>query len=204
MNYQPEVMTGAAGHPDRGDSRSAASQGTRLAAAGARAPGTGQPPARPPRRQALARVAVAGAHGGAGVSTLAALLAPSWDLGPVRGKTAPPLPAGVPVVLAARCTVASAARAAAAVRLLDGHGVAVAVLAVTGDGLPEPAEAAYRFRVLEGRVGAVVRVPFIPALRAAGDPRQVRLPRRAVRALSEIRSLAAVPGGPGNQPATRQ
>ena len=33
-----------------------------------------------------------------------------------------------------------------------------AVLAVIGDGLPEPAEARYRFRVLDGRVGAVVRV----------------------------------------------
>ena len=176
MIYQPKVMAGAAGRP----------------------------PAQPRRRQALARVAVTGAHGGAGASTLAALLAPSWDLGPVRGRTAPPLPAGLPVVLAARCTAASAARAVAAVRLLNRHGVAVAVLAVTGDGLPEPAEAAYRFRVLEGRVGAVVRVPFIPALRAAGDPRQVRLPRRALRALAQIRSLAAVPGSLGNQPASRQ
>jgi hypothetical protein len=203
MIYQPEVMD-VAGRQAPGDARSAAPPGTALAAPGACAPGPGRPPARPPRRQALARVAVTGAHGGAGASTLAALLAPSWDLGPVRGKTAPPLPAGLPVVLAARCTAASAARAVAAVRLLDGLGVAVAVLAVTGDGLPEPAEAAYRFRVLEARIGAVVRVPFIPALRAASDPRQARLPRRALRALEQIRSLAAVPGGPGNQPASRQ
>jgi hypothetical protein len=61
---------------------------------------------------------------------------------------------------------------------------------VVGDGLPEPAEARYRFRVLEGRVGAVVRMPFVPAFRVASSPAQVRLPRRARRALAEIRALA--------------
>jgi hypothetical protein len=65
------------------------------------------------------------------------------------------------------------------------------VLAVVGDGLPEPAEARYRFRVLEGRVGAVIRVPFVAAFRAAGSPLQVSLPRRALRALTQIRALTA-------------
>jgi hypothetical protein len=137
------------------------------------------------------QIVVAGAHGGAGASTLAALLDPAWDLGAVvLRRPGRPLPAGLPVVLVARCTVASAWRATAAVSVLADRGSGVAVLAVTGDGLPEPAEAAYRFRVLEGRVGGVVRVPFIPALRAAADPRQVRLARRARIVLAEIRSLA--------------
>jgi hypothetical protein len=159
-------------------------------------PGPGRP--RIPARQPLpGQLVIAGAHGGAGASTLAALLEPAWDLGTVavparRGR---PLPPGLPVVLAVRCTVASAARAIAAVDALAGQGAVVAVLAVTGDGLPEPAEASYRFGVLEGRVGGLVRVPFIPALRAAGDPRQVRLPRGARRALAQIRDLAAWPGG---------
>ena len=74
--------------------------------------------------------------------------------------------------------------------LLAAQGVQVTVLAVTGDGLPEPAEARYRFRVLDGRVGAVVRVPFIPAFRLAADPLAVTLPRRARHALAEIRALA--------------
>ena len=64
------------------------------------------------------------------------------------------------------------------------------MLAVVSDGLPEPAEARYRFRVLEGRVGAVVRVPFVAAFRVAGSPLQVGLPRRARQALAEIRALA--------------
>ena len=77
------------------------------------------------------------------------------------------------------------------------------MLAVTGDGLPEPAEASYRFRVLEGRTGGLVRVPFIPALRAAGDPRQVRLPPRARRALAQIRALTAPPGQSRSPSVTR-
>jgi hypothetical protein len=94
------------------------------------------------------------------------------------------------VVLVTRNTVTAAGRAVAAARLLSGQGVQVAVLAVIGDGLPEPAEASYRFRILEGRVGAVVRVPFVPAFRIAADPLAVALPRRVRSALSEIRAFA--------------
>jgi hypothetical protein len=93
-------------------------------------------------------------------------------------------------VLVARSTAAAAARAVTATGLLAAQGVQVTVLAVIGDGLPEPAEARYRFRVLDGRVGAVVRVPFIPAFRLAADPLAVTLPRRARHALAEIRVLA--------------
>jgi len=160
-------------------------------------------PGVPPRQPAAARIAVIGAHGGAGASTLAALLAPSLDLGTVCVpglQPGRPVPPGAAVVLAARCTTASAARAVAAVSALERQGAVVAVLAVTGDGLPEPAGAAYRFAVLEGRTGALVRVPFIPALRAADSPRLIRLPRAAVRALDLIRALAGPPGGPDQHP----
>jgi hypothetical protein len=133
-------------------------------------------------------IVLAGAHGGAGASTLAALLAPARDLGVTRPPAGSgPRLAGRPVVLATRSTVASAGRATAAITAFAAAGVPVAVLVVVGDGLPEPAEATYRF--LEGRVGAVVRMPFIPALRVAAGPVQVRLPRRARRALVEIRAL---------------
>ena len=104
-------------------------------------------------------------------------------------------PAGSLVVLVARCTAAAAARAVTATGLLAAQGVQVTALAVIGDGLPEPAEARYRFRVLDGRVGAVVRVPFIPAFRLAADPLSVTLPRRAQRALR--RSAARRPRRPG-------
>jgi hypothetical protein len=138
-----------------------------------------------------AEIVLAGAHGGAGTSTLAVLLAPAWDMGVIRASAGGGLrPGGRPVVLAARNTVAAAGWAATAVTAVTAVGVPVAVLVVIGDGLPEPAESRYRFRVLEGRVGAVVRMPFIPAFRVAGSPAQVRLPRRARRALAEIRALA--------------
>ncbi len=150
----------------------------------------------PPRHAPPGELVFAGAHGGAGVTTLAALLRPAWDVGvvhtPARGRGY--LKAGGrPVVLVARSTVVSAGRAVAAVSLLARQGVPVSVLAVTGDGLPEPGEARYRFRLLEGRVGAVVRVPYIPALRLADDPLRVDLPRRARTALAEIRTLAGLP-----------
>ncbi len=146
-------------------------------------------------------VVLVGAHGGAGVTTLAGLLRPAWDMGAVRrpGPGQRPLrPAGRPVVLVARSTATAAARAVTATGLLAAQGVQVTVLAVIGDGLPEPAEARYRFRVLDGRVGAVVRVPFIPAFRLAADPLQVTLPRRARRALAEIRALAGEQPYPGS------
>jgi hypothetical protein len=149
------------------------------------------------RQPSGARIAVAGAHGGAGVSTLALLLGSARDLGVVPGK---PGPLGMPLVLAARCSASSAGRAVDAMRVLVGRGIPVAVLAVTGDGLPEPAEASYRFRVLDGYVGGVVRIPFIPALRATPDPREVRLPRAARRALDDIHSLTASRGGFASQP----
>ena len=136
-------------------------------------------------------IVLAGAHGGAGTSTLAALLAPAWDMGTVSG-TAPGgglRPGGRPVVLAVRNTVPAAGRAVAAASALAGAGIRVAVLVVVSDGLPEPAEARYRFRVLEGRVAAVIRMPFVPAFRVAAHPSLVDLPRRARQALAEIRAL---------------
>ena len=145
---------------------------------------------RPPWHPPTGEVVLVGAHGGAGVTTLTGLLRPAWDMGVVSGPGRGPLrPAGRPVLLVARNTVGAAGRAVASTRLLGEQGVRVSVLAVIGDGLPEPAEARYRFRVLEGRVGAVVRMPFVPAFRIAADPLSVALPRRALRALAEIRAL---------------
>ena len=149
-------------------------------------------------------IVLAGAHGGAGTSTLAALLAPAWDMGTVSG-TAPGgglQPGGRPVVLAVRNTVPAAGRAVGAASALAGGGIRVAVLVVVSDGLPEPAEARYRFRVLEGRVAAVVRMPFVPAFRVAAHPSLVDLPRRAQQALAEIRALTQQQA-PCPAPATR-
>jgi hypothetical protein len=139
-----------------------------------------------------AEIVLAGAHGGAGVSTLAALLRPAWDMGVIRASAHDGTlrPCGRPVVLVTRNTVAAAGRAVTAMTAITGTGARVAVLVVVSDGLPEPAEARYRFRVLEGRVAAVVRMPFVPAFRLDGGPPEVDLPRRARRALAEIRALA--------------
>jgi hypothetical protein len=142
----------------------------------------------PPRE-----IVVIGAHGGAGATTLAILLRPAWDMGivPRPARDRPPLRAGGrPVVLVSRNTAAAAGRATTAVNAITWHGERVAVLAVVSDGLPEPVAAAYRFRVLTHRVGAIVRVPFVASLRVADDPARVDLPRKAGRAVADIRTEA--------------
>jgi hypothetical protein len=132
-----------------------------------------------------------GAHGGAGVTTLARLTPAARDLGalaPGHGyllRATPQL-----IVLVTRSTVPASARAAAAMRILAAQAVPVAVLAIVSDGLPEPPEAAYRFRVLAADVSSVLRIPFVPALRRAEDPADAGLTRRARRVIACIRPLA--------------
>ena len=85
---------------------------------------------------------VAGAHGGAGVTTLAALLQPAWDLGAPRhtGREFPPLRSGGrPVVLVARNTSplwAPVFPAAAAVVLDEGGFFQHAMLTCREYGVP--------------------------------------------------------------------
>lgn len=134
-----------------------------------------------------------GAHGGAGVTTLAALLGNACDLGAIRPNhhgLVPLRAAGRPVVLVTRNTVRASAQAAAAIGAIRTLSTPIAVLVVVSDGLPEPAEARYRFRLLADDVGAVIRVPFVAAFRIADDPARVDLPRKARRVIACIRPVA--------------
>ena len=139
-----------------------------------------------------------GAHGGAGTSTLAALLGSCWDMSALRYRPDPRYPAiatyGRPLIVVCRNTVAAAERATAAVMAVAHPGGQVAALAIVADGAGrEPREASARFRLLESRVGLLVRVPFVPALRLVDDPTAVALPRRAQQAIEELRALLAQP-----------
>jgi hypothetical protein len=138
-----------------------------------------------------------GAHGGAGTSTLAFWLQPAWDMGAMRPDPDPPYPAevacGRALAVACRCTAWSARQATKALAAVARQGGQVAVLAVVSDGWPEPATATRRFALLESEVRAVVRVPFIPALRLADDPAEVPLSRWARRALTQIQAAAGRP-----------
>jgi hypothetical protein len=162
------------------------------------APDTGDPvpfPAyQPPEPFQLPELAIWGAHGGAGTTTLATWLQPAWDLGVMSPEPDPPYPAqaaaGRVLVVACRGTAWSAAQATKAVTAVTRQGGHVAVLAVTSDGLPEPVTATSRFRLLEASAGTVVRIPFVPGLRLADDPASVPLPRRALRALAQIQAAA--------------
>jgi hypothetical protein len=150
-----------------------------------------------PKSWSHADLVVWGAHGGAGATTLAAWLAPAWDMGAARPAMGPRYPArvaaGRPLLIASRSTAWSARAATTAVAAVSTAGSRVAVLAIVSDGWPEPPAATARFRLLEPHVQAVVRIPFIPGLRLADDPAAVALPRRALRALDDIRAAIGRP-----------
>jgi hypothetical protein len=163
-------------------------------------PGTGpgaQPAAVIRGRHHRLELVIWGAHGGAGTTTLATWLQPARDAGVMSPGAQPALPAAATVgrilVIACRCTARSAAQAGDAVTAVTGHGGEIAVLAVVGDGRPEPHLATVRFQLLGARVGAVVRVPFVAGLRLADDPATVPLPRPALRALAQIQAAAGRP-----------
>lgn len=138
-------------------------------------------------------IALLGAHGGAGTTTLAFLLRSDLDLGSAR---IPHLAAwdarmqGRPLILVTRNNAPASVRAEAVINALADRGIRVAVLAVISDGLPEPWTASYRFRVLSSRVGWVVRVPFVGMLRSVEDPTRARLPRDVRRAVARIEVAA--------------
>ena len=149
----------------------------------------------PARRELL----IWGAHGGAGTSTLAALL-PGRDMGALRTEADYRYPAPVcgtgATVVACRCTTWSAIKASAAIRALSRAGGGVSVLAVVSDGWPEPDIATAWFRLLSAQAGAVIRVPFVPWLRLCNDAApahlQARLPRSARTALARIRAVTGI------------
>ncbi|MEY9214969.1 hypothetical protein [Thermobifida halotolerans] len=138
-----------------------------------------------------------GCHGGAGTSTLATLLGTPWDLGGYTPQTQRIETFGRPLLLVTRDSAPASARTVEAVTGLSGSGAAISCLVVIADGSgPEPREAAVRFRLVEDRVGRIVRFPFVAGLRYAdtADADKVRLPRKAERALAEIREVCAATG----------
>lgn len=139
---------------------------------------------------------VVGAHGGAGTSTVRAFLPdPAYDVGCLRqpdGVFQEVETFGRPLILVARATVLGARAAAEAARELAEQGHTVACLALVSDGAgAEPLDVKIRMRLLEPRVHALVRVPFVAELRSVEQPHQVLpLPRRAQYAMAAI--VAAV------------
>jgi hypothetical protein len=157
-------------------------------------PDEGTRPDRPPAGWQRRELVVWGAHGGAGTTTLAAWLQPAWDMGAMSPEPDPPYPAtvaqGRALVVVCGNTPWSATQATNAVAAVTQQGGQVAVLVAVSDGWPEPATARHRFRLLEPQVGAVIRVPFVSGVRLGDDPAGVPLPRRARRALAQIRTAA--------------
>ena len=148
-------------------------------------------PADPPLPDWAREMVVLGCHGGAGTTTLRVLLNTPWDLGAYSSDRGGVGAFGRPLVLVSRNSVASTARAAEVINVLEGDGIRPAALVVAADGAgPEPAESAARLGLVRDRVGLLVRFPFVPALRYvdAVEADRVKLPTRARRALDQIRN----------------
>ncbi|SEF78460.1 hypothetical protein SAMN04489712_10222 [Thermomonospora echinospora] len=138
---------------------------------------------------------MAGAHGGAGTSTIARLMYPAWDMGSLEhllGPGHPPLrDRRRPLAVVTRNTVAAARHATNAVTALHQAATPIAALVIVADGAgSEPRDATARFSLLQGRVGGIVRMPFISDLRLVDDATTIDLPKRARDALGAIRALA--------------
>lgn len=147
-----------------------------------------RPAPRPARALATGYV-VAGAHGGAGTSTVVALL--DIALGPGAGAE----PAALGALIAARRrALLLVARShayglrAAADRLpaLAHHRPVLVLVADAPAG--DPAAVRYRVRALEGLVAGVVRVPYLPALRAVDQASDLADHPKIRRAAASLRA----------------
>jgi len=191
--------------------------GTLAAAPAGRRPAGARPP-----RPAAPQIVIAGAHGGAGVTTLAALLRlelagaaagqavrigelpPVPDADPARIAAAgwlPVPPPGAALIITARGTAEGARRAVIAVTALERRAIRPVAVAVVADGAgPEPRQAAQRFGLICDRCGPLIRVPFAAALRAGAAPGAARLPRRLYSAVYSLAALAAAGNGRERRP----
>ena len=126
-----------------------------------------------------------------GASTVVSLLAPrpvmdlsvSRDWAGYRARWA-----SVPLALVARGTAAGLRAAMEWVAAAAEAGVEAAALVVVADGpWPVPRAVRGRLRLLEGHVGAVVRVPYVTAWRYVDDPLEVGpLPRKVADAVAAL------------------
>lgn len=151
----------------------------------------------------IPEVAVAGCHGGSGASTITRLLAPS-----AHEIRLDQLHVGaVPLVLVCRGHAYGTSMATAAVNgahhnLTHGWLARPPVLVVVADSpLPEPPTARARLKLLQDRVSAIVRLPFVPLWRDVDNPLSVTAPRNVVEAVAAMRTALSAP--PATHPGVR-
>lgn len=153
-----------------------------------------------PRAAVLRGFAVCAAHGGAGASTVAAMLDPV-GAGIASVVSSAAVAAGRRPVLVARDSAYGTARAAAVLAEWP-QGTARPVLVVVAAApCGAPAVARFRLRVLAAGCAGLARVPYLHALRAADDPvlalDQRPVARAAVRLRQRLRVPAAGPAMEG-------
>jgi hypothetical protein len=134
------------------------------------------------------RFAVIGAHGGAGTSTVTAMLDPT-RLGVAVEVSAGVSAAGRHPVLVARGTAYGTARAAELMADWPPRWPRPwLVLVADAPGDPPPA-ARFRLRVLSGRLTGVARLSYLHRLRCVDDPLEALTDRRVARVAARLRTL---------------
>lgn len=151
---------------------------------------------------------VAGSHGGAGASTVAALLdqaaGPGVALEAAGARRAQLLERPRRLLLVARPTAYGTARAAAALAALPPSAAKPLLVLVADSPLPDPPAARYRIRALRARVAGVARLGYLPAARALDDARDLAATPGGRRAADLLhRDLAAL-CDPGDTPTGRR
>jgi len=138
--------------------------------------------------------ALLGAHGGAGVSTIAAFLDPSRSSSTVlelkHGEQLPPH--YMPLVVAR--STAFGMRSAAELITHWHPGLVRPWLVIVRDApLPAPACVRYRRRALANRVSGITEVPYLQQLRAVDVPSEALKYRPVHRAASRLRTQLGLP-----------
>ncbi|NJQ13535.1 hypothetical protein [Streptomyces bohaiensis] len=146
-----------------------------------------EPPPHPPSQPA----AVVSCHGGCGATTLARLL-------PAREVQRDGLGVGnVPLVLVARGTAYGLLWATKGVAMAHqyierGWLTTPPVLALVADStLREPATVRARVRLIEDRLQAVVRLPYVPDWRDTDDPLSLPAPKSLAGPVQQLRAAIA-------------
>ena len=141
-----------------------------------------------------AAFALLGAHGGAGVSTVAAFLDPSRSSGTVLElRHGEQLPHHYRPLVVAQST-AFGMRAAAELVAHWHPGLVRPWLVIVRDApLPVPACVRYRRRAIANRVAGMTEVPYLPQLRAVDVPAEALRHRPVQRAASRLRAALGLP-----------
>ncbi|MGP4104738.1 hypothetical protein [Nonomuraea sp. KM90] len=142
-----------------------------------------------------------GAHGGAGTSTLVALLNHQASAPHAVEYTGGALPADHRVAVVASSTAAGTQQAARMVAGWPRELARPVLLVRAADPFGLPPMSRYQLKAISTEVGAVIRVPYLFALRQLDAATALTSSTRTTRAAQRLRRrMRALPADPGRRP----